>query len=168
MATDNKTTYAVNDRLSKPNASWRTLRATFITNAKISNKPRLLLFHFLIGSILLYILYFQDMANANISQLQIFYSRRIRDIMYWIRKYGPAKQRDANETIRIKNNTHAILSKILKNKRIPKSAHNNANCIHGWQEPYRRRNSRIPQVPSATANPNTKQSSFTNRIVSAL
>ena len=111
-AADNKTTYAIYDRLTKSDAEWRTLRNTFITNTNISREPILILFHALIGRILIYSLRRRGIAQANILKLRILYSRRIRGLIYGIRKYDPLKQGDANEAILIKYNIYTIRSRI--------------------------------------------------------
>ena len=93
MTADNHNAIAVQDRLCKAKNAWAKLRRSFITNADIHIKYRLIIFHSIIGSILLYSLHIAELNKTNFSTMQSYYSKCIREIVNGIRKFDPTQNR---------------------------------------------------------------------------
>ena len=108
MTVSHSTTKAVDDRLNKANSAWGTLRRSSSTNINFPTRHRLIILHAPIGSIILYSLQCYEISITNITRLQSFYSKCIRDVTQGILKYDETKQNNTNISIRATNNIHTI------------------------------------------------------------
>ena len=112
MTCANKSNETVNGRIIKANVAWGTVKNTFVADINIPIKPRLILFHALIGSVLFYGLHHLHISNTNLNKIQSFYSKCIRIIVNGNIPFNPNTRNETNESIRNTYNIFTIRSKL--------------------------------------------------------